>query len=471
MFGEKEVTVTSMQGVYPDDVGITEHHKSGAMEYETTSNIDRFKLHREGEYLGKENEVLREAADTVRMTLYHGTMADFDRLRPDYRGAIWTDTDFARAERFAGNLPESKVLTCEAELQNPAHFTFGSAENWDIDETIRKARQSGHDAAVIDFQFAAEENSYYQYVLENAPNTPASQVLDSILGVSGADALDGESVAAFAQRMADNNNILHSYVAVLNPDLIRITDRTSVYEPEERNAEEKETDSPDNIDTSEIREDTDTPLFTDEAVFEEIAKAERADEERPFHNTYGEQLSLFGDAQKKEQSVPAKETTVKDKSPSPLFVGDINTIAALHDEILRGSGFHDGKLRIQAFYQENNPDTKSFANFLKNEYGTGGHSADDPIALVGYDSKGIQFTLSDENGRFSENTFHFTWTEVAKNTAELIEKGVYLNHAEREAYSKAKSSKRQKALPLQMILLVKAVRKPNSEITLQPLKH
>ena len=442
MFGEKEVTVTSMHGVYPDDVGITEHHKSGAMEYETTSNIDRFKLHREGEYLGKENEVLREEADTVKMTLYHGTMADFDRFRPDYRGAIWTDTDFARAERFAGNLPESKVLTCEAELQNPAHFTFGSAENWDIDETIRKARQSGHDAAVIDFQFMAEENSYYQYVLENALDTPASKILDSILGVSGADALYGESVAAFAQRMAGNNNILHSYVAVLNPDLIRITDRTSVYEPEERNAEEKETDSPDNIDTSEIREDT--PLFIDEAVFEEIAKAERADEEKPFRNTYGEQLSLFCDTQKKEQSVSVKKTTVKDKSPSPLFVGDVNTIAALHDEILRGSGFHDGKLRIQAFYQENNPDTKSFANFLKNEYGTGGHSADDPIALVGYDSKGIQFTLSDENGRFSENTFHFTWTEVAKNTAELIEKGVYLNHAEREAYSKAKSPEKAK---------------------------
>ena len=47
--------------------------------------------------------------------------------------------------------------------------------------------------------------------------------------------------------------------------------------------------------------------------------------------------------------------------------------------------------------------------------------------------------MSDENGRFSENTFHFTWTEVAKNTAKLIEKGVYLNHAEREAYIKAKS--------------------------------
>lgn len=174
-------------------------------------------------------------------------------------------------------------------------------------------------------------------------------------------------------------------------------------------------------------------------MFEEIAKAERADEEKPFHNTYGEQLSLFGDAQKKEQSVSVKKTTVKDKSPSPLFVSNVNTIAALHDEILRGSGFHDGKLRIQAFYQENNPDTKSFANFLKNEYGTGGHSADDPIAFVDHDSKGIQFTLSDENGRFSENTFHFTWTEVAKNTAELIEKGVYLNQAEHEAYSKSKS--------------------------------
>lgn len=434
IFGEKEVTVTSMSGIYPDDVGITEHHNTGDMEYETTSNINKFKLYSNGVYLGNENEILHEKeADTVNMTLYHGTTADFDRFRPDYRGAIWTDTDFFRAERFAGNLPESKVLTCEAELQNPAHFTFGSAENWDIDETIRKARQNGHDSAVIDFRFSAEENGYYQYVLENAPDTPASKVLDNILDVSGADALDGESIAAFAQRMADNNNILHSYVAILNPDLIRVTEKTSVYEPEEHDPE-KETDSPIKIDTSVTREDTDTPLFSDESVFEELANAERAEDDKPFQNTQGEQLSLFG-FEDMAQEQPKKQRESKPVELKQADISGVNTLDELNKEIKKGNGFQNGKFRIQKFYEENKPNNKEFADFLKHEYGIGGHSADDPIAFVNHDAKGIEFTLSDENGRFSDDKFSFKWTEVAKITAELIENGEYLSDKQLEQYN------------------------------------
>ena len=101
---------------------------------------------------------------------------------------------------------------------------------------------------------------------------------------------------------------------------------------------------------------------------------------------------------------------------------------------MRGSGFQGGKFRIQKFYEENTPDTKAFADFLKQEYGTGGHSADAPLSFVDHDSKGLTFTLSDENGHISDEKFHFNWTETARMAAELIDKGEYLTEKEQEQY-------------------------------------
>lgn len=53
-FNDKEVTVTKMFGIYPDDVGITEIRDGG--EFTLTKNIDKFKLHNEGKYLGNIND-------------------------------------------------------------------------------------------------------------------------------------------------------------------------------------------------------------------------------------------------------------------------------------------------------------------------------------------------------------------------------------------------------------------------------
>lgn len=78
--------------------------------------------------------------------------------------------------------------------------------------------------------------------------------------------------------------------------------------------------------------------------------------------------------------------------------------------------------------------TKEFADFLKHEYGIGGHSANEPIAFVDHDSKGIQFTLNDENGRMSDTKFTFTWTEAAKMASDLIDKGEYLSEKQAEQY-------------------------------------
>ena len=90
----------------------------------------------------------------------------------------------------------------------------------------------------------------------------------------------------------------------------------------------------------------------------------------------------------------------------------------IYNEVMRGTGFEDGKFRVADFYQAN-PSKKDFVDFLKNEYGIGGHSGDGPVRFADHDSKGIEITLT--TGK--EN---FTWNEVAKVISELIEKGEYI---------------------------------------------
>ncbi|MDE6834587.1 MAG: DEAD/DEAH box helicase family protein, partial [Ruminococcus sp.] len=102
------------------------------------------------------------------------------------------------------------------------------------------------------------------------------------------------------------------------------------------------------------------------------------------------------------------------------FVGGVNRFTALHDEITRGTGFQGGKSRVQKFYEEKKPTNKEFADFLKHEYGIGGHSGSGEISLVDHDSNGMFFTLD------SGEKFKFTWSEIAETTAELIDKGEYI---------------------------------------------
>lgn len=90
----------------------------------------------------------------------------------------------------------------------------------------------------------------------------------------------------------------------------------------------------------------------------------------------------------------------------------------IHNEVMRGTGFEDGKFRVADFYQAN-PSKKDFADFLKSEYGIGGHSGDGPVKFADHDSKGIGITLT--TGK--EN---FTWNEVAKVISDLMDKGEYI---------------------------------------------
>lgn len=118
----------------------------------------------------------------------------------------------------------------------------------------------------------------------------------------------------------------------------------------------------------------------------------------------------------------------KNDSPAEHIeaVTDVNRFEELSREIIRGSNAENSKSRIAEFYKENNPSNKELAEFLQNEYGTGGHSADGKISFVDYDSKGLHFSLRSTGDDLSKETFDFTWNQVASLTADLIRHDKYI---------------------------------------------
>ena len=183
-------------------------------------------------------------------------------------------------------------------------------------------------------------------------------------------------------------------------------------------------------------EDIDRPLFTDAAVIDEIQRNENADV--PFWEmpeAQGEQLSLFGDSEPLTASKPAPEKPKSEFAKGPVVDG-VQVYEALAAEIDRGTGFVHGKLRVQDFYDEKHPTVQQLADFLKKEYGTGGHSGEGKISLVDYNSQGITFSF--ENGE----KFRHSWYNVATMTESRLKDDTYLSaeqKAERAALKAEKS--------------------------------
>ncbi len=187
-------------------------------------------------------------------------------------------------------------------------------------------------------------------------------------------------------------------------------------------------------------EDIDRPLFTDAAVIDEIQRNENADV--PFWEmpeAQGEQLSLFGDSEPLTASKPAPEKPKSEFAKGPVVDG-VQVYEALAAEIDRGTGFVHGKLRVQDFYEEQHPTVQQLADFLKKEYGTGGHSGEGKISLVDYDSKGLTFSF--ENGE----KFRHSWYNVATMTESRLRDDTYLSaeqKAERAALKAEQSAEEQ----------------------------
>lgn len=92
----------------------------------------------------------------------------------------------------------------------------------------------------------------------------------------------------------------------------------------------------------------------------------------------------------------------------------------LREDLKRGTGFEDGENRIIDHYSKNRPTDAEFAEYLKKEYGCGGHSGPNQPD-VGYDSKGIHIRTADR-----AREYNYTWIEAAKTLRGMIENGEYL---------------------------------------------
>jgi N12 class adenine-specific DNA methylase len=145
------------------------------------------------------------------------------------------------------------------------------------------------------------------------------------------------------------------------------------------------------------------------------------------------QLSLFPTEQKQIEII--NETVEEESTVFSFAQMDID------DELRRGSGFENGKLRIYELFL-NEPTRKEAADLLKNEYGVGGRSgSSDPtkVTSANHDSKGIVLT----KGGYGDDRVDklYRWSEVSKHIRNLIDNDLYLSSEEMTKYEQQEYQK------------------------------
>ena len=137
--------------------------------------------------------------------------------------------------------------------------------------------------------------------------------------------------------------------------------------------------------------------------------------------------SLYQKLQELELQRKEYSTNLTELPKVKLFITEDEVLESLS----RGSGVDRGKERITKFFKENHT-LQEKANFLKDEYGIGGHSHAVSGAMGSdewHDAKGLKLQKNDCNDVF------LTWSSVAKHIDELLSKNLYLE--EKETGSKA----------------------------------
>lgn len=108
----------------------------------------------------------------------------------------------------------------------------------------------------------------------------------------------------------------------------------------------------------------------------------------------------------------------------------------------RGSGFTSGKYRIYDKYFEN-PTSNEFAQFLKNEYGTGGFSGFGQESAS--DGKGLSFAWRDKEHPENDVIVKMNWNEVALAIADLIDDNNYFTDSEQQTYNEIVKRRTERA--------------------------
>ena len=125
---------------------------------------------------------------------------------------------------------------------------------------------------------------------------------------------------------------------------------------------------------------------------------------------------------------------------------DFITADEIDHTLSKGSGFVHGSFRIYDFYHQEHT-LKETADFLKNEYGTGGAShalAGSDRSFKDYDAKGIK--LSKGSIFTPDAEVLLSWQVVAKRIGKLIKEDRYLTPEAKEKYIQYKQEQKEKAL-------------------------
>jgi len=257
------------------------------------------------------------------------------------------------------------------------------------------------------------------------PYHAMDQYLDKILKNHGVLLVDGEEEPKYILSYAEALGQSAETEEKAKPALTEITDN----EPTPFDDEQSETDDW----RSEL-----VAELTDSDEQDEPVEAEEPDD--------SEQEELSGQESEKPKNKPKStpkkpEQGIKDRKrkekPQPTLFNFMDTQeqsaeeALIERQLKYGSGVEHGKFRIFDEYNEN-PSAKAFAEFLKDEYGTGGHggwSGDDEI----HNAKGITMSVRGEKGETIIQV-SLKWPEVAVRIADLIDDDNYLSEQEKKKY-------------------------------------
>ena len=129
-----------------------------------------------------------------------------------------------------------------------------------------------------------------------------------------------------------------------------------------------------------------------------------------------------------------------------VAVEDFITADEIDHTLTRGSGFEHGSFRIYDFYHQEHT-LKEAADFLKNEYGTGGTShalAGSDRSFKDYDAKGIK--LRKGSIMTPDAEVLLSWNIVAKRIEKLMKEDRYLSAEDKVKYAQYKQKQEEKAL-------------------------
>ncbi|MFR2369483.1 MAG: hypothetical protein ACLS8T_17600, partial [Anaerobutyricum sp.] len=129
-----------------------------------------------------------------------------------------------------------------------------------------------------------------------------------------------------------------------------------------------------------------------------------------------------------------------------VAVEDFITADEIDHTLTRGSGFEHGSFRIYDFYHQEHT-LKEAADFLKNEYGTGGAShalAGSDRSFKDYDAKGIK--LRKGSIMTPDAEVLLSWNVVAKRIEKLMKEDRYLSAEDKVKYARYKQRQEEKAL-------------------------